>query len=544
MKTISSIIFFSVIYFTFPSLVFCQVVQEWEAIYDGLGDDRNTSLAIDDSCNVFVTGTSPVNYEAENFCTIKYNNYGSLKWIRYYNGPAYASIDEAKCIATDHSGNVYVAGNSADLSRDYVTIKYNLNGDIRWVARYDGPGYGYDNPVAIIVDEDENVYVTGHSMGSGTNFDCATIKYDSTGTELWVERYNGPANSADYSYALALDDSGNVFITGYSMGPNEVNADCITIKYNSAGVEQWVARYDSPAHADDNAEKIAVDSFGNSYITGKSRTSTIVSNSGYLTIKYNSDGIEQWVNRAIGPLGSDGARDIVLDHSGNLFVTGTSYNNQSNYDYTTIKYNSNGVQQWVNFYNGPAGAVDAAHSIAIDKSGSVYITGSSTGSGTNSDFATIKYSNDGDEQWVVRYNRLTTSLENAFDIAVDDNYNLYVTGDCVTNNYDYATIKYSQSITGISMQETTVPEKFLLNQNTPNPFNAKTNISWHSPLSCHQTLKIYNIFGKEMATLVDEYKPAGKHEVEFDGNSVPDGVYFCELKAGKFIGTKKIIVLK
>ncbi len=99
-----------------------------------------------------------------------------------------------------------------------------------------------------------------------------------------------------------------------------------------------------------------------------------------------------------------------------------------------------------------------------------------------------------------------------------------------------------------------IPASFLLAQNYPNPFNPSTKISWQSPVSGWQTLIIYDVLGNEVATLVDEYKPAGKYEVEFSakggsasgGNtySLSSGVYFYKISAGEFTQTKKMIILK
>jgi len=87
------------------------------------------------------------------------------------------------------------------------------------------------------------VYVTGQSAGSGTSDDYATIKYNASGVQEWVARYNGPGNRDDRAYAIAVDDAGNVYVTGQSgLG---IWADYATIKYNASGVEQWVARYDT-----------------------------------------------------------------------------------------------------------------------------------------------------------------------------------------------------------------------------------------------------------------------------------------------------------
>src|ERR1044072_5373737 len=110
-----------------------------------------------------------------------------------------------------------------------------------WVARYNGPGNASDNAVDIAVDDDGNVYITGSSTGAGTFADYATIKYNSAGVQQWVARYNGPGNFFDEPADLAIDNAGNVYVTGRSAGDG-TDDDYATIKYNSAGVVQWVAR--------------------------------------------------------------------------------------------------------------------------------------------------------------------------------------------------------------------------------------------------------------------------------------------------------------
>ena len=94
-----------------------------------------------------------------------------------------------------------------------------------------------------------------------------------------------------------------------------------------------------------------------------------------------------------------------------------------------------------------------------------------------------------------------------------------------------------------------IPTEFLLEQNYPNPFNPSTKIIWQSPVGSHQTIKIYAVLGNEVATLVDEYKPAGSYEVEFNGHSdegqnLSSGVYFYRLQAGDYVETRKMIFLK
>ena len=248
-----------------------------------------------------------------------------------------------------------------------------------WVARYNGPGNRDDYGRAIAVDGSGNVYVTGQSIGpDGVTFDYATIKYNASGAEDWVARYDGPANSYDYAQAIAIDGAGNVYVTGGSIGSG-TDFDFATIKYNSAGQEQWVARYNGPGNARDWAQAIAVDGSGNVYVTGNSAGSGIFDD--YATIKYDSAGQEQWVSRYNGP-GSDydDPHGIAVDDSGNVYVTGQSGSGPSA-AYATVKYDSAGQEQWVSRYNGPGNDSSIGTAIAVDGSGNVYVTGQSVGSG-------------------------------------------------------------------------------------------------------------------------------------------------------------------
>src|SRR6266545_989623 len=198
-------------------------------------------------------------------------------WVARYKGVV-GGWDGAYAIAVDGSGNVYVTGKSVRTSGDYdyATIKYNASGAQQWVTRYNGPGDSDDGAYAVAVDGSGNVYVTGYSLGSGTIFDYATIKYNASGAQQWVARYDGTGNGNDYAYAIAVDGSGNVYVTGGSAGMGGVGCinficdDYATIKYDTAGTQQWVARYNGPGNSSDNAVAIAVDGASNVYVTGTS----------------------------------------------------------------------------------------------------------------------------------------------------------------------------------------------------------------------------------------------------------------------------------
>jgi len=128
--------------------------------------------------------------------------------------------------------------------------------------------------------------VTGYSVGSGTQEDYATIKYNASGTEEWVARYNGQANFNDDAAAIAVDASGNVYVAGWSVGSGS-GYDYATVKYDSSGAEQWIARYDGAASVDDQSYAIAVDDSGDVCVTGYSTVDAKTGLTDYTTIKYS-----------------------------------------------------------------------------------------------------------------------------------------------------------------------------------------------------------------------------------------------------------------
>jgi uncharacterized delta-60 repeat protein len=373
------------------------------------------------------------------------------KWIARYNGPG-NDEDKAYSIAVDADGNVYVTGESKSggySTEDYATIKYDTDGNELWIARYNGPDDDQDRATSIAVDADGNVYVTGDSDGIGTRRDYATIKYDSDGNELWVARYNGPGDDWDVAYAIALDADRNVYVTGASANAalDSIYStwDYATIKYDTDGNRLWVRRYNDPANGQDKATSIALDADGNVYVTGRSMGSE--TDYDYATIKYDTDGNELWVKRYNGPPGdnSDKANSIAVDADGNVYVTGESIGVGTNYDYATIKYDTDGNESWIARYNGPPGdGSDKANSIALDADRNVYVTGQSRGDGTAYDYATIKYDTEGNELWIAIYNGTVGGLDEANSIALDADGNVYVTGESegLGTDYDYATIKY------------------------------------------------------------------------------------------------------
>jgi uncharacterized delta-60 repeat protein len=622
--------------YSLTTIVLAQASQQWAAVYNGTGNstDMVYSMAIDGLGNVYVTGYSTGSGSSQDYTTLKYNSSGALVWIAKYNGPA-NSADVAYAVTLDASGNIYVTGSSVGngTNADYTTIKYNSAGTQLWVARYNSPFNSSDDAVSIAVDGSGNVYVTGNIIATGTGTDYTTVKYNSSGIQQWAVRYDGPENHNDDAESIKVTSTGIVYVTGSSRGIG-TNSDYTTIKYSTTGVQQWIARYNGTGNSLDRPYSMALDAAGNIYITGESYAPG-ASSSDYATIKYNSSGVQQWAARYSGPVsgGFDGANAMALDVTGNIYVTG-----RSDGDYATIKYNTSGVQQWAARYNGPGNSNDEATSMAVYNSSNIYVTGSSAGIGTANDYATVKYNSSGTQQWAARYNGPTNLGDEPVSVLTDASGSFYVTGvtgiDRVSLNTNYATIKYHDDALPVEIayfyslvKENNValswgtvwelnnsgfrverqqagsnnwsdigfvqgngtaneandytftdnkltkgnykyrlkqidyngnyeyhalntdvivgtPQNFDISQNYPNPSNPKSKIDFNMPFDGKVSLKVYDITGKEMAVLVDEFRAADFYSVEFDGSKLSSGVYFYNISSGSFFETRKMILIK
>jgi hypothetical protein len=368
-------------------------------------------------------------------------------WVRRYNGPGNGR-DEVSGIEVDGSLNTYIGGSSYGTSSemDYIIIKYSTAGNILWMRRYNGPTNGIDESTALTIDDQGNIYVTGRSWGGQTGTDYATIKYFSNGDTAWVRRFNGALNSEDWATALAVDDFGNVYVTGVS-STESTGLDYVTVMYDSTGNIAWVNGYNGLENSTDVPTAIATDAIGNVYVTGRSLTETFCND--FVTIKYQHNGDTAWVRRYNGPdNGNDEAYALAVDHTGNVFVAGLSADDGiMDRDFCTIKYHPDGDIAWVRRYNDPSNGNEEARALALDGTGNVHVTGGTWWGGGQSDYATVKYDADGNELWVRRYWSDDSSYDVTTDIGVDNSGNVIVTGLSGVPEVwsNWTTLKYNSS---------------------------------------------------------------------------------------------------
>lgn len=421
--------------------------EKWVATFNGPGNwhDYPSAMAVDGSGNVYVTGDchSKGNFDFD-YTTIKYSPTGKQLWVRFYDGPGH-QVDMSAAIAVDALSNVYITGTSMGTGTDcdIATIKYGSAGELIWVDRYNGPGNSWDGARAIAVDDASNIYVAGSSDASRPGCGFTTIKYSSTGKRLWVKSYRSGSRS-DGAEGVAVDGSGNVYVMGESLeNGHGGHSDFVTVKYGPAGKQLWVKRYNGSGKGWDHARAISVDGSGNVYVTGDSMDAD--SKYHFATIKYSPAGKRLWVKRYKGSGNSSAdARAVAADGAGNIYVAGSSSCPETSSDFATIKYSSNGKRLWTKTYNGTGNGFDTVWAMAVDSPGNVYVTGPSLGSGTHNDIVTIMYNPIGQQLWVKRYDGPAKSDDSSRAIAVDGLGNVYVTGVSWSPdaNWDVVTIKY------------------------------------------------------------------------------------------------------
>lgn len=320
------------------------------------------------------------------------------EWVQRYNSTGNYD-DYVTDMAIDNSGNVYLTGYTIKSTFDYdfLTIKYNNAGVFQWAKTYDGSAHEYDAPVGIEVDDSGYVYVAGSSKDSVTNFDYLLIKYNKFGDTVYVKRYNHFL--FDEASSMCIDKFNNIFISGSGMGCENCIPGYLTVKYNSEGVFQWSATFKGPSMSSDFVRDIITDTSGNLYVTGQ-----VIGTMGTITIKYDQKGDTVWIRE------SSSGGNIIRAYSDNLYLLEA--------DRRILNYNFNGKLNWTIINEG------IFLDMIIDDSKSLFITGLS-----GSSSITIKINMEGDTIWTKKFQSIPNNSGNrTLSISNDKNGNIFVTG--------------------------------------------------------------------------------------------------------------------
>ncbi len=412
---------------------------EWNQAY-GLPDTIDwMATCFDIDNNIIVTGNKKVSGGNTNIYTAKFDTSGTIIWVKYYSYTS-GQKDYGVAVVTDTSNNIYIAGTSyidSTNNYDYTTIMYNKDGILQWVKQYNGTGSGDDVATAIAYYEGD-IFVTGISKGDTTYEDYATIKYNSNGVVQWVTRYDY-TNLVEIPAAIEFIDNGNVLITGAS-GSSITSWDITTVKYNNSnGNEIDVKREPGSGYGFDKPADMRKDNQGNIVITGQVRN--LQGNYDIKTIKMDSNLDTVWTTIYDGHNLNDIPSAMDVDINGNIYITGYS-DNGSGKEMVNLMYDSAGNLTWLDkIFSHETNGVAKGKQIKVDLHGNFYATGVVDHENTK-DIITMRYDTAQNVRWRRYYNGDNNNDDKPYDMIINNKGKVYVSG--ITDNGDkYVTLKYS-----------------------------------------------------------------------------------------------------
>ena len=366
------------------------ILPLWIDSFGTSENDTGRGIAVDTNGNSYITGFTQEQGYSPNIHEFiaKYDTSGNQLWIKNDLPVGYAGFG----IDVDANGNSYISG--------YSITKYDTSGNQLW-TKNDFPvgyvGYGID------VDENGTIYIVGSTGGDpeGSNFpwgtDAFVAKYDTFGNQLWLKQFG--TSSIDVGHGIAVDANGNSYVTGKTVGDlagteNAGSYDAFIAKYDTSGNQLWIKQYGTSSYDE---------TIGSSY------------------------------------LNDDAGRGIAVDTNGNSYITGYTekdivYSTARQYDVFITKYDTSGNQLWVKELFTSGDYDEKGYGIAVDEHGNSYITGSTEGNlagtgnagGEGEDVFIAKVDTDGNQVWIRQYG--TSNADKGYGIAVDANGNSYITG--------------------------------------------------------------------------------------------------------------------
>ncbi len=208
----------------------------WQRTYtnNNVGDNYPKAMSLDLYGDAWICGISKPSLDKCDFLVTKFSNEGVPEMTYTYDGPDHL-FDEANCIGADKFGNVYVGGytTSADSGLDLLIVRFNQDGTLAWKNKY--ATTKLDQATSLVVDDSCNVYICGNTNNSQRSSDIIILKYDSAGNRKWFQVYDGIFNERDAANVIRLDDSLNIYVSGFVNHTND-RSDLPVLKFNPAGV--------------------------------------------------------------------------------------------------------------------------------------------------------------------------------------------------------------------------------------------------------------------------------------------------------------------
>jgi len=455
-------------------------------------------------------------------------------WTKTIGG---SGSDAGYSIQQTNDGGYIIAGMTNSFGagdNDVYLVKTNQQGDTLWTRTFGGTDRDFGAGVKQTMDGGYIIIGATKSFNNGID-DLYLIKTDDNGDTLWAKIYGGLWG--EVGTTIEQDKEGNYIATGYTMSFDPGNADVWILKFNEFGDTLWTKRVGgSQAEYGYSIKQTRNEGY---IITGY--TQSFGSNHDVYLIRLDSSGDTIWTNH-YGGQGVDFGEDVIeLDDDGFIIAGYTTSYGTGGYDCYLVRVDLNGDTLWTRQYGGEY--EDKAYAIELFEDGFILAGYTQNVGLTERDALIIKTNFNGDTVWTKTIGGLYNDF--GFDIHKTSDNGLILTGQFDKYgdyNQDVWLVRIDNLATGLD--NISFPTHYILSQNYPNPFNPSTTIKYAIPKLSFVTIKVYDVLGSEVITLVNEEKPQGKYEVEFTAKNLPSGIYFYRIQTGSFNQTKKMILLR
>jgi hypothetical protein len=364
------------------------------------------------------------------------------------------------------------------------------------------------------------------------------IKTDENGDTIWTKTYTDN-NVQKCNYSEQTSDSGYILV-GYTGPSIQFNTDIWLIKTNRNGNIEWNKKYGGTDG--ENAFWVEQTSDGGYIFVGATRSFGNSNDTDIWLIKTSELGDTIWT-RTFGELGEDVGFSVRQTKDGGYIICGVTESvGAGEGDGWILKTNANGDTTWTKVFGGYS--ADYLNCIQQTIDGGYIATGFTYSYGQGmSDVWIVKLDSNGRLVWEKTLGGMDDDGASYANKTKDGGYVIVGATNSLGPN-DLWLIRMEPDSTVTVGNNNDWLSEFFLVQNYPNPFNPSTKINYQIPEISFITIKVYDVLGNLIDTLVNEEKPIGIYEIDFNAENLPSGVYFYQLKAGEFVSTKKMLLLK